>query len=125
MQVCGPGRTLVRGQWRLYCKLQSEMRVCFATSTLPCKLQHILVVRSEPNRAAIAPPTRRRRAAIAPPSRRRRAKSRRHYGNASRAIQVCSPGLVQGEPLLRANGVYTANYNTKCLSVFCDFDFAM
>ena len=36
--VCS-GRTPVRGQWRLYSELQYEMRVFFATSTLPCKFR--------------------------------------------------------------------------------------
>ena len=41
----------------------------FATSILPCKLRHILAVRSAPNRVAGGSPARRRRVAVAPPLR--------------------------------------------------------
>ena len=73
------------------------MRVFFAISTLPFKLRHIFVVRSEPNRAAIAPPSRRRRAATA-----------------ATPLVPCRFAVL-GESLLGANGVYTANYNLKCV----------
>ena len=73
----------------------------FATSILPCKLRHTLVVRSEPNRAAVAPPT------------------RRHCGSASRTMQVCSSGFVQGNPLFGAGAGYAAIYITKCVFRLC------
>ena len=93
-----------------------------ATSIWPCKLRHFLVVRFKPNRVAVGSPSRRSRAAVWSPLRRCLSYyaglqfgvsfgSRRHCGDASRTIRVCSSGFLSG-------GAATAPPLRQCFSYF-------
>ena len=108
------------GANRVYIANYNTKCVSFlATSTLPYKLRHILVVRSEPSRAAVAPPSRRRRAA---------ALSRQIVAPLRQCLAYYAglqSGVCSGRTPVSGHWRLYCKLQSEMRVFICDFDFAL